>query len=431
MNGHGARPTQPGRSVGAPGALLVIISGPSGVGKDTIIEAMRARHPSAERHYVVTCTTRARRPDEVDGRGLPLPSSPETFHAAARRGRRSWRRRRSTATGTGTPRDQVESRRSPRAATRSSRSTSRAPTRCGRWSRSAAHLRRAAVAGGPQRPARWRAAPSRRGPLERRLPATRAHGAGAPGRVRPRGGQRDGPGRAHRGAEIDAIIAAPSTTRHPATGRIARSEAPTAPDDRSRRRGSSRWPSTPPGVPGGRTFTYHVPATSRTWRVGEAVLVEYGRRRGDRRRAGGGRRARRARRKPVLARSAPMGRCCRRSGAPRPSMSRTTTWRHRGWWCGRCCRPGSWSGSSSWSRRGDRRPVAAGDRDAGPAPCRGLLARSARRARAARRRGPAARGEPGHAAAPAARARGGRALASSGGSSGRRRTTRGWSGGRV
>jgi guanylate kinase len=48
-------------------ALLVIISGPSGVGKDTIIDAMRRRTHDPEYHYVVTCTTRARRPGEVDG----------------------------------------------------------------------------------------------------------------------------------------------------------------------------------------------------------------------------------------------------------------------------------------------------------------------------------------------------------------------------
>lgn len=50
-----------------PGALLVIISGPSGVGKDTIITALRERQRAQDYHYVVTCTTRARRPGEVDG----------------------------------------------------------------------------------------------------------------------------------------------------------------------------------------------------------------------------------------------------------------------------------------------------------------------------------------------------------------------------
>jgi guanylate kinase len=51
----------------ANGAILVIISGPSGVGKDTIIEALRRRTHDPDYHYVVTCTTRARRPGEVDG----------------------------------------------------------------------------------------------------------------------------------------------------------------------------------------------------------------------------------------------------------------------------------------------------------------------------------------------------------------------------
>jgi guanylate kinase len=59
--------------VGAPGAVLIIISGPSGVGKDTIIEALKRRHQSHhgprrhDHHYVVTCTTRAPRAGEVDG----------------------------------------------------------------------------------------------------------------------------------------------------------------------------------------------------------------------------------------------------------------------------------------------------------------------------------------------------------------------------
>jgi guanylate kinase len=52
---------------GAADAHLVIISGPSGVGKDTIIDALRERPHDPEYHYVVTCTTRAARAGEVDG----------------------------------------------------------------------------------------------------------------------------------------------------------------------------------------------------------------------------------------------------------------------------------------------------------------------------------------------------------------------------
>jgi guanylate kinase len=53
--------------VASSGAMLVIISGPSGVGKDTIIEALRRRTHDPEYHYVVTCTTRTMRPGEVNG----------------------------------------------------------------------------------------------------------------------------------------------------------------------------------------------------------------------------------------------------------------------------------------------------------------------------------------------------------------------------
>jgi 23S rRNA pseudouridine1911/1915/1917 synthase len=52
---------------GAPGAMLVIISGPSGVGKDAVIDALRRRGRRPPYHYVVTCTTRGPRPGEVDG----------------------------------------------------------------------------------------------------------------------------------------------------------------------------------------------------------------------------------------------------------------------------------------------------------------------------------------------------------------------------
>jgi guanylate kinase len=51
---------------GPPHPMLVIISGPSGVGKDTIIEALQRRGHRPEYHYVVTCTTRSRRPNEID-----------------------------------------------------------------------------------------------------------------------------------------------------------------------------------------------------------------------------------------------------------------------------------------------------------------------------------------------------------------------------
>jgi guanylate kinase len=46
-------------------ARVFIISGPSGVGKDSVIEKLRERYPSAQ--YVVTATSRAMRAGERDG----------------------------------------------------------------------------------------------------------------------------------------------------------------------------------------------------------------------------------------------------------------------------------------------------------------------------------------------------------------------------
>lgn len=52
-------------SVNNPRPLLVVISGPSGVGKDATIQLMKEKtYPF---HFVVTATTRPRRPSEVEG----------------------------------------------------------------------------------------------------------------------------------------------------------------------------------------------------------------------------------------------------------------------------------------------------------------------------------------------------------------------------
>lgn len=45
--------------------LLIVISGPSGAGKDSVIKAMQKR--GLPIHFVVTATSRARRPNEVEG----------------------------------------------------------------------------------------------------------------------------------------------------------------------------------------------------------------------------------------------------------------------------------------------------------------------------------------------------------------------------
>lgn len=52
-------------SIDNPNPLLIVISGPSGVGKDSVLDEMKAR--GLPFHFVITATTRPARPDEEDG----------------------------------------------------------------------------------------------------------------------------------------------------------------------------------------------------------------------------------------------------------------------------------------------------------------------------------------------------------------------------
>jgi guanylate kinase len=61
-----------------PYPLLIVISGPSGVGKDTVIRRMKER--GLPFHFVVTATTRAPRPGEVEGQDYLFYSGEEFTH---------------------------------------------------------------------------------------------------------------------------------------------------------------------------------------------------------------------------------------------------------------------------------------------------------------------------------------------------------------
>lgn len=58
-----------------PKPLVIVISGPSGVGKDAVIKKLRETREGI--HFVVTATTRAKRPGEVDGKDYFFVSKEE------------------------------------------------------------------------------------------------------------------------------------------------------------------------------------------------------------------------------------------------------------------------------------------------------------------------------------------------------------------
>lgn len=66
----------------APPPLLVVVSGPSGVGKDATLKRMQALE--APFHFLVTTTTRRRRPNEIEGVDYHFVSTEEFGEKLAR-----------------------------------------------------------------------------------------------------------------------------------------------------------------------------------------------------------------------------------------------------------------------------------------------------------------------------------------------------------
>jgi len=61
-----------------PEPLLIVLSGPSGVGKDSVLNRMKER--GMPFHFVVTATTRSMRPNEINGKDYFFVTSDEFAH---------------------------------------------------------------------------------------------------------------------------------------------------------------------------------------------------------------------------------------------------------------------------------------------------------------------------------------------------------------
>ncbi|MBV8602191.1 MAG: guanylate kinase [Candidatus Eremiobacteraeota bacterium] len=88
---------------GGPG-LLFVVSGPSGAGKDTLVEALRENRPTLR--YSVSATTRAARAQERNGEHYFFVSQAEFERLRAEGGLLEWREYNGNLYGT--PRDYVE-----------------------------------------------------------------------------------------------------------------------------------------------------------------------------------------------------------------------------------------------------------------------------------------------------------------------------------
>jgi len=85
--------------------LLFVVSGPSGAGKDTLVDALRERMPRIR--YSVSATTRAPRPGEIEGEHYFFVARPVFEERRAAGGFLEWREYNEQLYGT--PRDFMES----------------------------------------------------------------------------------------------------------------------------------------------------------------------------------------------------------------------------------------------------------------------------------------------------------------------------------
>ena len=84
----GAKAVGTGDSRAAGRGVLLVVAGPSGVGKGTLIAGLRERHPGIE--WSVSCTTRDPRPGEADGEQYHFVTRDEFLRMAREGGLLEW-----------------------------------------------------------------------------------------------------------------------------------------------------------------------------------------------------------------------------------------------------------------------------------------------------------------------------------------------------